>query len=474
MKKLFSLAFVILAGFGLSKAQNCDFTFDFDSATGELTLVGPANMSPASGMFIWTFNNGNFMNGYTVTNTYTQNTTEVVNLSVYGNSPDSSLICTSTMTIAIVLDNPSQNCSITAQPNSFLPYSYTLLVPGAAAMPSWEIDGVSIGTGFQFLYEFPGPGNYLVCTSVASGGAVCNSCIDLVIPGDTIQPPAPDCDASFFASAGPLTGFFIPTGNGYYNTPIGGGYQYSWDFGDGETSSEMYPFHVYSSAGSYNVCLTVSLNGECTDTQCQSVEIPEEVVFPPDSLCSAYFVVSQENAFEVNVVNASNVNSGNFTWTINGGGISITANGAYPEISVETTGSFELCLTVDGPNNCVATYCDSIVVDENGILDGKLASSGFTINVYSPAGITGYQTTGIEQIEEPFSMFPNPFSDMFTISGSNAKAYQILSVDGKLVKQGNINSDLSNVSTSELNSGIYFLNILKTDGTTTVLKISKK
>lgn len=474
MKKLFSLAFVILAGFGLSKAQSCDFTFDFDSATGELTLIGPANMNPASGMFIWTFNNGDFLNGYMVTNTYTQNTTETVTMSVYANTPDSALICSSSQTIAIVLDNPSQDCSITAQPNSFLPYSYTLLVPGAAAMPSWEVDGVSVGTGFQFLYEFPGPGSYQVCTSVASGGAVCNSCIDLVIPGDTIQPPAPDCDASFYASAGPLTGFFIPTGNGYYNTPMGGGYQYSWDFGDGSTSTEMYPYHEYASAGSYNVCLTVSLNGECTDTQCQTVVIPEELVFPPDSLCYAYFVVSQENAFEVNVVNASDVNGGNFTWTISGEGISLTASGAYPSISVETTGSFELCLTVEGPNNCVSSYCDSIVVDENGILGGKLASAGFTINVFSPAGITGYEITGIEKVENTFKTYPNPFSEMFTIAGADAKSYQLFSVDGKLVKQGIVNDDVTNVSTSDLKSGIYFLNILKTDGTSTVLKISKK
>ncbi len=34
--------------------------------------------------------------------------------------------------------------------------------------------------------------------------------------------------------------------------------QWLWDFGDGATSEEEHPTHVYAEAGSYNVCLTVT------------------------------------------------------------------------------------------------------------------------------------------------------------------------------------------------------------------------
>ncbi|TNE58413.1 MAG: PKD domain-containing protein, partial [Bacteroidetes bacterium] len=49
-----------------------------------------------------------------------------------------------------------------------------------------------------------------------------------------------------------------------------------WDFGDGETSTDQNPIHVYSDFDVYTVCLTVSkvVNGVlCEDTYCYDVEV---------------------------------------------------------------------------------------------------------------------------------------------------------------------------------------------------------
>jgi anti-sigma factor RsiW len=51
---------------------------------------------------------------------------------------------------------------------------------------------------------------------------------------------------------------------------IAGGFQpysYEWDFGDGSTSTEGYPQHVYKSSGSYTVTLTVTDDKGNTDTE---------------------------------------------------------------------------------------------------------------------------------------------------------------------------------------------------------------
>lgn len=48
---------------------------------------------------------------------------------------------------------------------------------------------------------------------------------------------------------------------------------YSWDFGDGNTSSEEHPTHVYSSAGIYLVSLD-AVNDNCHDTQSIEVSVP--------------------------------------------------------------------------------------------------------------------------------------------------------------------------------------------------------
>ncbi len=47
---------------------------------------------------------------------------------------------------------------------------------------------------------------------------------------------------------------------------------WSWDFGDGQTSSEVSPVHWFPSIGTYKVCLTVS-NDNGSDTYCRDVNI---------------------------------------------------------------------------------------------------------------------------------------------------------------------------------------------------------
>jgi len=58
----------------------------------------------------------------------------------------------------------------------------------------------------------------------------------------------------------------------FHFSSIAEGESYLWNFGDGQTSTERFPFHVYTEYGGYEVCLTVT-NACGTDTQCQNVEI---------------------------------------------------------------------------------------------------------------------------------------------------------------------------------------------------------
>ncbi len=64
-------------------------------------------------------------------------------------------------------------------------------------------------------------------------------------------------DVTFNAS-----GRFIKSGQSVrFNPSIAGGfapYSYQWDFGDGKTSNEDYPVHIYRAAGEYTVTLTVT------------------------------------------------------------------------------------------------------------------------------------------------------------------------------------------------------------------------
>ena len=154
--------------------------------------------------------------------------------------------------------------------------------------------------------------------------------------------------------------------------------------------------------------------------------------------------------------------------------LTVTATGSFPTILVENTGSFLLCITSTNASGCTSTFCDSIVVDANGMIGGRLSSVGFTINVVSPQTITGYDITGIENVENAtISVYPNPFNDVLSLSGvASNSTIQIFSVDGKNVYQGNATS--STLNTSNLSAGVYMLSIIDTNGNRQVQKIVKQ
>jgi PKD repeat protein len=56
---------------------------------------------------------------------------------------------------------------------------------------------------------------------------------------------------------------------------------WSWDFGDGNTSSAQNPSHTYVSAGSYTVMLTVTDNGGDSHSTSQSVTVTSPDPQPP-------------------------------------------------------------------------------------------------------------------------------------------------------------------------------------------------
>lgn len=56
---------------------------------------------------------------------------------------------------------------------------------------------------------------------------------------------------------------------------------WSWDFGDGSTSTQQNPEHNYTAAGKYNVTLTAS-DGNNTDSKSAQITVPEEQVAIPE------------------------------------------------------------------------------------------------------------------------------------------------------------------------------------------------
>ena len=78
--------------------------------------------------------------------------------------------------------------------------------------------------------------------------------------------------------------------------PEGGDLGYSWDFGDGSSSSLLNPSHEYGEAGEYTVVLTVSDGEGASDSASVAVRVEEEAPrripgFPVEAVAAALVVV---------------------------------------------------------------------------------------------------------------------------------------------------------------------------------------
>lgn len=86
-----------------------------------------------------------------------------------------------------------------------------------------------------------------------------------------------NCVASFLIDSttfGHLDGAYR-----FINNSHGEENYYSWDFGDGITSNEFNPLHVYTDTGTYNVCLSIFTYYGCSNTVCKELYV--NYIAPP-------------------------------------------------------------------------------------------------------------------------------------------------------------------------------------------------
>ncbi len=149
-----------------------------------------------------------------------------------------------------------------ATPTSGLPplvVSFTDQTTGGTPISwQWDFGDGTLGFAQDPVHVYDTPGTYDVSLSViAQGGGVATEVkTGLVTVG--VPTIAPD-----FVAA-PTSGF-IPLEVSFTNTTTGDPVSaWLWDFGDGTTSVEKHPTHVYTAYGSYDVTLTASAGTSST------------------------------------------------------------------------------------------------------------------------------------------------------------------------------------------------------------------
>ena len=74
--------------------------------------------------------------------------------------------------------------------------------------------------------------------------------------------------------------------------------------------------------------------------------------------------------------------------------------------------------------------------------------------------------------ESSYNVFPNPVKDVLTVSGENMKQVTVYNALGQLVKSVSCSDDTVQINVNDLQSGMYFVNVINKNGEMTTSKVS--
>jgi len=125
----------------------------------------------------------------------------------------------------------------------------------------WDFGDGDISTIQNPIHFFPQPGIYMVQLTITTS----HGCNFMVSFPEEIKPlPTP---AFNYSQNGSGLYTFTDLSSITFGTITG----WSWNFGDGDTSTIQNPTHQYAATGNYTVCLTTQSAFGCTDTICQTI-----------------------------------------------------------------------------------------------------------------------------------------------------------------------------------------------------------
>lgn len=394
-----------------------------------------------SSQYVWNFGDGSTSTVTNAEHVYQQNGTYTVCLTVYyGNCVDS------TCTTVVVDDIGGDPCAqlqadfITAPNGLAIQFISTTSGPSPQSTFTWTFGDGATGSGPNPMHDYAVQGVYEVCLHVVSIYA---------FPGQPVVTCEDDVcytvDAGFHDPCDELVACFepLPFENGAYffsncseTLPIDIPVYWLWDFGDGTTSENAQPDHVFA-PGTYTVCLTVT-HGNCVDSTCTTINVTAGAECDP-SYAVDFSWVDQGTA--VIFTAAANSNTIGYSWTFGDGteGSGQTITHLY-----EPPGPYEVCVSSWYWNSiqqdtCWATHCELVDPFDTGLdeLDGT-----------------------------SIPVFPVPATDLLTITGLSANTrLHLFAADGRLVLSGLAMSTMHSMDVSGLAKGGYALRVTTQHGT---------
>lgn len=142
------------------------------------------------------------------------------------------------------------------------------------------------------------------------------------------------------------------------SVPISPNVHFLWKFGDGSTSTDVNPNHVYQQDGVYTVCLVMEAGNNCRKEICRQIEVRCQ---PATCNFEVKFEWRRDtlNPLKVFFINNTLLTSSaaQYLWTFGDGSSSTERN---PVHTYAAPGAYKVCLKVFLSNTCVRDACKEI------------------------------------------------------------------------------------------------------------------
>ena len=233
------------------------------------------------------------------------------------------------------------------------------------------------------FHSFPGPGTYNV-KLILVDTTYCNGPDSLVVPISV----ATNVKASFST---PLEG--CRPYNAVFTDNSVSAQSYFWDFGDGSTSTQSSPTHLYNNPGLYNVVLITTNQNTCNGTDTARFTI--RVLDAPTAAFTISPLQPQANS-PTTFTNTSSIDAVRFRWDFGDGDSLLTASRAPVTHQYRATGQFQACLTAYNSLGCPRQICQPVQALVIPAIDVPNAFTPMTGDANSILYVRGY---GISQLK---------------------------------------------------------------------------
>ena len=205
---------------------------------------------------------------------------------------------------------------------------------------------------------------------------------------------------------------------------------WSWNFGDGGTSTDQNPSYTYAADGTYTVSLTVTDDDGATGSTSQDVSVSSGTTNSPPTADFTYTTSELTASFK----DASTDSDGSvvgWSWDFGDGGTSTAQNPSY---TYAADGTYTVSLTVTDDDGATGSTSQDVTVSSGSSSGITLTATGYKVRGRHMIDLTWIPETTVDILRDgviiEYNVFGSSYTDNTGNVGGGSYTYKVCEAGG--------------------------------------------